>query len=307
MNNNIYSVLSTLSDLESDDNSTHLESSDNDNYENLESSDNDTNLESSDNDTNLESSNNDTNLESSNNDNIYQPKFRSNITNNKLNWNKFPKNNIKIKKYNQKKILCQNFIFNGKCNYDTKCLYAHDILEQNIDPHRKKTLDLLLDNNDLSDIDLSQYNNKILLRELLTYTKMCDLCILKKCTGGYNCKYGCCIEKYLICYDDLCYNHCTDNNCKKIHLSKRNLKPIYNKISHIIYDNKNKLNTTNISIDNINSSNYLLKCLTDINNTFNNNDNNHTYKNFINNESSDDEDCNHSIFLDKFKNIFIDD
>ena len=297
MNNNIYSVLSTLSDLESSDNDT-----------NFESDNNKLNFESDNNNLNLESDNNNLNLESVDNYNIYQPKFRYNITNNKLYWNKFQKTNIKIKKYNQKKILCQNFIFNDKCDYDTRCLYAHDILEQNIDPHRKKTLDLLLDNNDLSDIDLSQYNNKILLRELLTYTKMCDLCILKKCTGGYNCKYGCCIEKYLICYDDLCYNHCTDNNCKKNHLSKRNLKPIYNKISHIIYDNKNKLNTTNISIDNINSSNYLLKCLTDINNTFNNdNNNNHKYINFTNNESSDDEDCNHSIFLDKFKNIFIDD
>jgi hypothetical protein len=296
MNNNIYSVLSILSDLDSDnENDATFESSDNENNATLESSDDDSTPQ------------NKTSTFYSDNDNIYQPKVRFNNTNNKLNWNKFPKTNIKIKKYNQKKILCQNFIFNGKCNYDTKCLYAHDILEQNIDPHRKKTLDLLLDNNDLSDIDLSQYNNKILLRELLTYTKMCDLCILKKCTGGYNCKYGCCIEKYLICYDDLCYNHCTDNNCKKIHLSKRNLKPIYNKISHIIYDNKNKLNNTNISIDNINSSNYLFKCLTDINNAFN--DNNHQYKNknFTFDESSDDEDCDHSIFVDKFKNIFIDD
>jgi hypothetical protein len=76
------------------------------------------------------------------------------------------------------------------------------------------------------------------MKDLLTYTKLCDNCINKKCTGGYNCKYGSCLQKYLICYDDLNYNHCTDKNCEKIHLSKRNLKPILNKIYYTIDNDK---------------------------------------------------------------------
>ena len=49
----------------------------------------------------------------------------------------------KIDKYNHKKILCQNFIINNTCSYDTKCLYAHSLSEQKIDIKRKKIFELI--------------------------------------------------------------------------------------------------------------------------------------------------------------------
>ena len=62
----------------------------------------------------------------------------------------------------------------------------------------------------------------------------------------------------------------------------------------------------NSLINNSYSPNYLLSCLLHINNSYNDIVD---YSNIItnNNESSDDENCTHSIFSDKFKNIFIDD
>jgi len=303
MNKNIYSVLEINSDtdIDTEEDSINCDYKDNNNNNNNNNDNNDNNNDNNDN--NSDNDNDKQNIIiTKNTKDVYIPTKLK-----KMHWNKFNQNNLKIKKYNQKKMLCQNYVSNYECKYQNKCLYAHDIKEQNIDPHRKKTLELLENNDDLSYIDLKSNTNNILLRELLTYTKMCDMCVLKKCTGGYNCKYGCCDEKYLICYDDLCYNHCENNNCKKIHLSKRKLKPIYQKISYVINNviNNNQININSL-INNSYSPNYLLSCLLDINNSYNDIVD---YSNILtnNNESSDDENCTHSIFSDKFKNIFIDD
>jgi len=237
--------------------------------------------------------NDDNNYNLNNDDNNYKYNFNKNI------WNKFNKNNIysTYNKYNQKKMLCENFVSTGQCSYAKKCLYAHSLEEQNIEPHRKKLFDLLNNNNDLSHIDLNSYQNKILMKELLLFTKSCEQCINKKCTGGINCKYGVYDTKYIVCYDDLCYNYCNYNECKKIHLSKRNLKPIYNKISLIINNTENLNNTI--------SSDYMLNCLFELNKLNSNNLNKNIDDNLS--DSSDDDNCSTSIFPDIFKNILYDD
>src|SRR3989344_5594148 len=55
----------------------------------------------------------------------------------------------------------------------------------------------------------------------------------KKYTGGLNCRYGACLQQYVICEQDLKYGNCKLEH-DLIHLTKRGLKP-YN------------VNTTNIS------------------------------------------------------------
>jgi hypothetical protein len=248
----------------------------------------------SDNDSDNESINESINISNNNLNNSTSQinKFNQNNQNNKFNkFNKFK--NIK-KKVNYKKILCINYIYDNKCVHQNRCSYAHSLEEQNVDAYRQKTIDLLNSSNDLSYIDFSSYQNKYLMKDLLTYTKLCKNCIGKKCTGGYNCKFGSCLEKYLICYDDLNYGVCKDENCKRIHLSKRGLKPIMNKIYYTL-DNKIKIDTNNninsnkndnnnIDIDN----NYILDCINNINNINKLNDSN----DYSDNNSDDFNDFN---------------
>jgi hypothetical protein len=168
-------------------------------------------------------------------------------------------------------------------------------------------LDILESNNDLSQINLNSYINKILMKELITFTKLCNNCVLQKCTGGYNCKYGACLTKYHICYDDLNYNNCNDINCQKIHLTKRNLKPIYNKIYYYM-NNKTKILINNLNdefkpnhildsilkmIDNSNNSN-------NSNNTNNSNNSNNS-NNLKNNVCQDDNYVNnHNDYINDY-------
>jgi hypothetical protein len=126
---------------------------------------------------------------------------------------------------NHKKILCQNITNNGECCYGDKCDYAHKLEDQNLDKHRKNAYSLLISENDLSEIDLTK--NSELYKTLLELTRSCEECIKKKCTGGYNCKYGACLQKYQICINDLQYGNCQNKNNCAIHLSKRGLKPYF--------------------------------------------------------------------------------
>jgi len=190
------------------------------------------------------------------------------------------------KKTNHKKILCQNVLLNNKCTYSEKCLYAHSLEEQKIDIKRKKIFDLIDNDMDLSFIDNNKH--KDIYRDLLIFTKPCLDCINKKCNGGYNCKFGSPLIKYTICYDDLNYGNCMDNNCVRVHLTKKGLKPLYNNISVL-------LNQPNI--DNI----FMLKPI--MNNILLINSNANI--NYINNDvdSESDTECDNSIFTSKFDNI----
>ena len=128
------------------------------------------------------------------------------------------------KNKNLKKILCHNIITSGSCGYGNKCLYAHDLSEQNMDTVRKKAYEILLSKGDLSNIDLQKDFG--LYRALLGLTKICEQCDKNKCTGGYNCKFGACSKKYHICIRDLNYGDCM-HNCGCIHLSDRGLKHFF--------------------------------------------------------------------------------
>lgn len=125
---------------------------------------------------------------------------------------------------NMKKILCYNIISGKKCNYNNKCLYAHSLSEQNIDPIRAIVYNILEDDTkNLSDINLVE-NNK-LYETFCQLTKVCTSCEKKMCSGGYNCRNGVISRDLKICYDDLVYGNCKYTKCNYIHLTIRGLVP----------------------------------------------------------------------------------
>jgi hypothetical protein len=152
---------------------------------------------------------------------------------------------------NLKKLLCNNYLEIGKCNYGNKCLYSHSLSEQKVDPIRKKIYDILNDylaHNNISDDNISEINdNKEINKSLLQLTKVCNDCLLGKCPGGYNCKHGAINEKYKICYNDLT-DECLDTTCPMIHLSKFNIS----------------VNKKNIKNKSINNNQIVGKLLTDM-------------------------------------------
>ena len=192
----------------------------------------------------------------------------------------------KIDKYNHKKILCQNFIINNTCSYDTKCLYAHSLSEQKIDIKRKKIFELLDDTSAISIID------PLTFRELNLFTRLCNDGVNHKCSGGYNCKLGAPMQKYFICYDDLNYGYCAEENCSKIHLTKRGLKPQYN-----------NLNTNKPNISNIHMLIPFMNNLDILTNKINNSNIINDIIKDTDNDTDNDFDCLESIFIDKYKMI----
>lgn len=121
-----------------------------------------------------------------------------------------------------KRVLCNNMFIEGNCPYGNFCHYAHSLDEQIVDPLRKKIYHIISSNELLNDIDLF-YDIK-LFSAFKQLTRLCLKCEKKECLGGYNCKYGACNAKYVICYTDLYYGKCT-GACTKIHLTKRGLIP----------------------------------------------------------------------------------
>jgi len=115
----------------------------------------------------------------------------------------------------------------GECNYGTKCVYAHTLDEQNIDEKRRIVYNLIDGVEDLTDFDLRK--NYYVYKSLLELTKLCKDCTEGACIGGYNCKSGACMKKYCVCIVDLNNGTCRNQNCDMIHLTKRGLKPYYNK------------------------------------------------------------------------------
>jgi len=124
---------------------------------------------------------------------------------------------------NYKKTLCKNMGLYGSCVYGNKCKYAHNLKDQNIEPIRKQVLDYINNNDDLTHINLVE--DKKLYFEFLTMTKLCYLCNDNKCSGGYNCKNGSYDKNIIICISDLNKGSCENNECNKIHLTKRGLIP----------------------------------------------------------------------------------
>lgn len=132
----------------------------------------------------------------------------------------------------KKKMLCENIINNNKCQYDNKCMYAHSLDEQQIDPIRIQIYNLIdLANdcleNEIEDglVELNFIENKDIFNNMIKLTRVCMHCEKKKCVGGYNCRYGSVSNEYCICYSDLMTGYCKRKDCKYHHLTRKGLVP----------------------------------------------------------------------------------
>ena len=123
-----------------------------------------------------------------------------------------------------KRVLCDNVLTIGTCNYSDKCVFAHSLEEQRVDTNRKIAYDIIKMDSDISNLDLIK--NKQLYNTFVHLTKLCTGCVKGNCQGGYNCKFGSCCKEYQICYTDFLYGTCDKkNNCRALHLTDRNFIP----------------------------------------------------------------------------------
>jgi hypothetical protein len=273
MNKNIYSVL----DISSDDNNDVNNDDNNDDVKSI--GDISISDDQDDQDDQADQADHDDQNDYNNKNKSYQNKK-----------NKQYKNNFK-------KMLCHNYVFTKSCHYKYTCSYAHTLEEQCIDPDRKYIFNLIDDNCNWSAINIS--TNKSIYNILLSLTHLCNKCLNCSCTGGYNCKFGLCNNKYLICLDDLNYGICNKNGCSKIHLTKRGLIPYYKNINDTLNNTyiKFKINENIYHLLNINDNN-LFKF--DIKNHSNINDN-------ILKDGDDDSDYNNDKDDKDIKNNILDD
>lgn len=135
----------------------------------------------------------------------------------------------------KKKILCKNVLRLGHCTYGDKCMYAHNLEDQNVDFIKQKAYSIIKNDGPFN-INLSLDNK--LANIFLQLTKVCPDCKNNVCPGGYNCKHGSVSEKYCVCYNDLMNGNCNNADCKLVHLTKKGVLPINYK-----NENVKKINT----------------------------------------------------------------
>lgn len=203
-----------------------------------------------------------------------------------------------LRRTNHKKILCNSMLFTGSCTYGNKCVFAHSLDEQNYDTIRKRTMSVFESGEDLS--MFSPIFDKDLYRDLSLMTRVCMNCKEGKCTGGKNCKHGSRDETQLLCEDDFKYGSCEDENCKKIHLTKRGLKPYHSNIN-TSQPNKNYIKSMNQYVGQLITED-TLKTLTIMKDKYIEEDND-SFEIFSNSSDEDDE-CYRSIFEDKIDKLF---
>lgn len=154
---------------------------------------------------------------------------------------------------NSKKILCVNIINKLQCNYGNKCMYAHSLSEQKIEPLRHKVYTIIKCADDLSNIDL--LSDPKLYENLLQLTRICIACSKGQCPGGYNCRNGAVNIKSKICYEDLVYGNCKKNDCTAVHLTDKGLVSYFKqknkKLGKIQKNDKNDKNESDIDEDDI--------------------------------------------------------
>jgi hypothetical protein len=119
-----------------------------------------------------------------------------------------------------KRLMCNNMLKNGNCGYGNKCVFSHSLKEQRKDPVRKIVYDYINKKDAVYD-NLEIIHDKNIIKTLYLFTKKCSSCEHGKCPGGYNCNTGVISSQYILCANDLSYGCCMDNNCNKIHLSKK--------------------------------------------------------------------------------------
>ncbi len=122
------------------------------------------------------------------------------------------------------RILCKSIIDKKTCKYGELCLYAHNIIEQNIDHLNLEVIKLITSNCPLNHIVLTDIKTNILYKKLYSFTSLCHNCINNNCLGGFNCKEGSNCKDLLICKNNFLFGECSNDllktNYSKIIISK---------------------------------------------------------------------------------------
>lgn len=122
-----------------------------------------------------------------------------------------------------KKVLCFNMLKYKKCNYGTKCMYAHSLNEQKVEALRHKVYSIIRYTHDLSGINL--VDDEKLFKTIQQLTRVCPQCVKNICPGGMNCRHGAINTKTRVCYNDLMRGDCCVPDCTSVHLTHRGLVP----------------------------------------------------------------------------------
>jgi len=112
---------------------------------------------------------------------------------------------------NKKRLICFSMINNEECLYDDRCIYAHSLEEQLIDPARKTIYKIVLDEHLMNTFPSFVYETEYVYNQLMFVTYLCKKCKDNKCTGGYNCKHGANLNELKICRNDLMAGQCTND------------------------------------------------------------------------------------------------
>jgi len=137
-----------------------------------------------------------------------------------------------IKKSNEKTLLCKSVIDKTTCRYGKKCLFAHSLKEQHINPCRKIIYDIMKFKRNIKNLNI----DKETFDTILILTKLCYKCVENKCKGGLNCRLGAVSVEYQICYDDFVHGKCDNKLCKLFHFTSIGYKrqePVFNNVDNI--------------------------------------------------------------------------
>lgn len=191
----------------------------------------------------------------------------TNISNTRFSYIHRFNDNMPFRKDNtNKRILCFNIITSKKCIHGDECKFAHSLNEQSKDKYNSIVLNVINKVKDAKNRNILEGNigiNKNILADsklykyFLKYTSICNKCIINKCVGGYNCKYGIFDKSNLLCFYDLEFGNCNPKYCNFLHITNYNIhEKNYFKTSkeilkfpkpYIINDNKENKNDYDIS------------------------------------------------------------
>ena len=111
---------------------------------------------------------------------------------------------------NENRVLCYSVIDNKVCKYGNECIYAHNTDEQLVDNDREFHYKLILDPMMMGFNQMPACRKEEIYKALFFFTQLCEGCVAKKCTGGYNCKNGAINKFAKLCKNDLLTGECTN-------------------------------------------------------------------------------------------------
>ena len=136
-----------------------------------------------------------------------------------------PIKNILSKKH---RLICFSSINGKECKYGTDCIYSHSLEDQHIDIDKLFAYQIVLDKKLMEYYSISNSNMINIYKKIMILTNYCESANYKKCTGGYNCKYGTHNQCLKVCKNDFLMGDCR-NKIIKIDIDNA----IYDKIINI--------------------------------------------------------------------------